>query len=289
MSVLLPLLLACPPAPKESPPSESGDSDSAENQESPPDTDCTAIEGYTDMDGDGYGDPTQPHTGCVDDPATADNNQDCDDAVATIHPFAEETCDGVDQDCDGERDENATDAQSYYADADGDGHGDPSLVTVACTPPSGVVAQADDCDDSEALAWTGAVEVCGDGVDQDCDPTLHPCLLSGGLYLRDAGFRIEGGNPNDAAGAAVASIGDWDGDGVGDLLIGAPFTSAGGTVYIAPMVTGSLGTQPSWSAGGSGELLGEVVLALPDLDGDGWMEPAAGGSLAGLGYGQLQI
>ena len=47
---------------------------------------------------------------------------DCDDADASVHPGAEEACNGVDDDCDGEIDEGVR--TTFFLDADGDGHGD---------------------------------------------------------------------------------------------------------------------------------------------------------------------
>ncbi|HAD12429.1 MAG TPA: hypothetical protein DCF33_08315, partial [Saprospirales bacterium] len=44
---------------------------------------------------------------------------DCDDNNAAINPGAQEVCDGVDNDCDGQVDEGVK--TTYYADADGDG------------------------------------------------------------------------------------------------------------------------------------------------------------------------
>lgn len=81
---------------------------------------------------------------------------DCNDNVADIKPGAAEVADdGIDNDCDGMADEddqnmpNTTDT----ADADSDGQS---------------VAQGD-CDDHNAMVKKGAAEICGDGLDNDCD------------------------------------------------------------------------------------------------------------------------
>ena len=70
---------------------------------------------------------------------------DCDEGDDTVYPTANELCDGLDNDCDGELPANE-------ADADGDG----------------VTECAGDCDDALATAYPGGDEVC-DGVDSDCD------------------------------------------------------------------------------------------------------------------------
>jgi hypothetical protein len=120
----------------------------------PIDYDCDGSVGYADADGDGY-------AACA----------ECDDATASVHPDATESCDGVDDDCDGETDETgAAGEATWYADADGDGYGDPAAALVACGAPLGYVADAADCDDAAATAHPGGTEVCdAAGVDEDCD------------------------------------------------------------------------------------------------------------------------
>ncbi|MEC8278590.1 MAG: BspA family leucine-rich repeat surface protein, partial [Myxococcota bacterium] len=93
-------------------------------------------------------------------------NGDCDDTDATIYAGANETCDGVDNNCSGDE-LDATDILTWYADSDGDSYGDPNNSLQACTQPSGYVDNGGDCNDNEALAWTGALETC-DGVDNNC-------------------------------------------------------------------------------------------------------------------------
>ena len=80
---------------------------------------------------------------------------DCDDGNPNRHPGLKELCgDGVDNDCSGYVDDK---------DDDGDGHGD--VACVGNTDPSLVL---DDCDDGNPMAYSGHMEICGDGVDNDC-------------------------------------------------------------------------------------------------------------------------
>ncbi len=95
---------------------------------------------------------------------------DCDDGDAAIHPGATEICDGVDNDCDGSTDVNASGADAWYQDADLDGYGDAFHSQVSCTQPSGYVADSTDCDDTRASVNPGAVEVCDvHDRDEDCN------------------------------------------------------------------------------------------------------------------------
>jgi len=100
----------------------------------------------TDADGDGHYPPDSCKT----------PNDDCDDSDPTIYPDAPEICDNKDNDCDGEIDEDLN------TDADGDGHYTPD----SCLTPN------DDCNDTPGvgvLIYPGALEVCGDNLDNTCD------------------------------------------------------------------------------------------------------------------------
>ena len=83
--------------------------------------------GETDPDADGDGSPAA---------------EDCDDTNPDVYPFADEFCDGIDNDCDGDTDENtAVDAVRYYTDEDGDGYGSDENAAYACDPPSDVTVE----------------------------------------------------------------------------------------------------------------------------------------------------
>ncbi|MEC8277061.1 MAG: MopE-related protein, partial [Myxococcota bacterium] len=63
--------------------------------------------GYLDNDRDGYGDPNQPADNCLDDGSVVFNSDDCNDSNDSSYPGAQEYCDGIDNDCDGQIDNNS--------------------------------------------------------------------------------------------------------------------------------------------------------------------------------------
>ncbi|MGI5865313.1 MAG: MopE-related protein [Myxococcales bacterium] len=97
---------------------------------------------------------------------------DCDDTDPEVHPEAEERCDGIDNDCNGVVDGPAAlDVSTWYADADGDGYGDPNVSQKACQAPGGFVDNSRDCDDTDPEINPDAVELCN-AVDDNCDSAV---------------------------------------------------------------------------------------------------------------------
>ena len=176
---------------------------------------------YADADGDGYGDANSPLQACSAPVGYVANTQDCDDTNTNVNPSAPEVCDGLDNNCDGQIDEGVT--STYYADADGDGYGDANSPLSACSAPVGYVADAQDCDDTNASVYPSAPEVC-DGVDNNCDGQTDEGVTT--TYYADAdgdGF----GDPNNTVQACslpagyVESTTDCD-DTDANIFVGAP-------------------------------------------------------------------
>ena len=76
--------------------------------------------------------------------------EDCDDSNSEINPLAEETCDEIDNNCNGDIDEGV--AITFYIDVDEDGFGDDSDTIEACEQPEGYTDQGGDCDDIDSVA-----------------------------------------------------------------------------------------------------------------------------------------
>ena len=127
------------------------------------DDDCDGIAdlGDGDLDGDGY----------------ADIAGDCDDSEPAVFPFAEEVCDLLDNDCDGDIDEG-----TECVDDDGDGQ----------------TEQTGDCDDGDANVYTGAPELA-DYIDNDCDTLIDENTDNGdddGDGYTEFGGDCDDANPN---------------------------------------------------------------------------------------------
>jgi len=156
---------------------------------------------YADADGDGYGNLSSTIQSCAAPSGYVTNSTDCNDTNSSVHPGAIEICNGIDDNCDGQIDEGVK--STFYQDADGDGYGNSSVTTIACSAPNGFVADYSDCDDTNPNIHPNAVEIVN-GIDDNCNGQIDEANLF--IFYADAdgdGY----GNINATVQAATAPSG----------------------------------------------------------------------------------
>ena len=111
---------------------------------------------------------------------------DCHDGIASIHPDADEVCNGKwDDDCDGLLDEDdAVDAATWYIDIDGDGFVDEGSALRACNQPDGHVAGTPfDCDGDDGQAAFDTPEVPSEQPRCGCSARGGAAATGSGLVM----------------------------------------------------------------------------------------------------------
>lgn len=116
------------------------------------DNDCDGALSPTETDDD-----ADAFVECTPEPGAPLRGGDCDDMQPRTYPFAEELCDGEDNDCNGALPEKET-------DDDGDGF-------VECKPQETSSLRGEDCDDFDSETYPGATERC-DNLDNDCNGSI---------------------------------------------------------------------------------------------------------------------
>ncbi|MBN2801354.1 MAG: VCBS repeat-containing protein [Deltaproteobacteria bacterium] len=226
-----------PGAPERCDTPDDDDCDTEVNEDSAED----ASTWHPDQDLDGYGDALTSTVACLAPAGWILAAGDCDDGDDTVYTGADERCDPVDHDCDGDLEAGAVDAHLYHPDADGDGFGDADTDVYACELPADHLVDGTDCLDSDVDVFPGstAPEVPLDGVDTDCDghdvctdlncdglPDIHIPSYHDGDYNITQPFEILSG-PSGLAlasesinqiGALGAKAADLDHDGYIDLI-----------------------------------------------------------------------
>ncbi len=232
---------------------------------------------YIDRDGDLYGDAATALTDCAAPVGYVVADGDCDDLDNTVHPAASESCNGLDDDCDGTTD-NGLGVTTWYADADSDTFGNASVSTSDCAAPAGYVATDGDCDDSDA-----SVQVCtscldvldagssvGDGV-----YSIDPCGTGAADYYCDmttdgGGWTVAGWQASN--GTQPLGVSDWGTVGSGDWS-----TDLACVPYDEIMVsneTYALRYRDTYSASTFSETAGEFTIgASTDAFVQGWYGP----------------
>ncbi len=236
-------------------------------------TEATLV--YPDSDNDGYGSPLTQKYACTLPKGFASNYQDCDDKNSKVNPSAKEICkDSIDNDCNGTTDTDSKDVP-WYKDFDKDGYGNMSIAITACAPPTGYVDDGTDCDDLTSGINPGVLEICENGIDDNCDKSVNQCKLSGTI---DPPVKIYGNEAQQWFGRSVAFTKDVSGDGIDDLIVGSSgegsSTTPAGAVYIffGPFKKGtsSLAQADVTITGETpGDRAGTSVAEVGDVNGDG--------------------
>jgi hypothetical protein len=196
-----------------------------------------------------------------------ENDGDCDDTDNTTYPGAAETCDGADNNCDGNVDEGYNPV-TYYPDVDGDGYGKSGGAVTTCEVLDGYVTASGDCDDSDPDVNPGENESC-DSIDNDCDSLVDEGVKTTYYQDRDGdgygnssvvtesctkpdGYSTVGGDCNDGNTATYPSAPetcdgeDNDCDSVVDEGVTTTYYADNdGDGYGNPNVTRSACSQPT--------------------------------------------
>ena len=218
---------------------------------------------YTDVDGDGYGDPSTATLSCTQPTGTVDNGDDCDDSDASLNPAdadvdgystctgdcddgdssvspgATEVCDSIDNNCDGVVDEGSddTDGDGVYDCIDDAcdvalGAGSAVTVDAACQEPDITVTDP----------WNASIEWQWAGLSSD--PT----------GVRNSYITPKVGNLTDTDGD-----GDVDTSDTPNVLVS---TYTGSSLVLLEGDTGA----EVWSVSG---MYAFAESAIADVDGDG--------------------
>ncbi|MCK6530045.1 FG-GAP-like repeat-containing protein [Myxococcota bacterium] len=120
-----------------------------------------------------------------------------------------------------------------------------------------------------------------DGGEED-EGRAHLFLGSASGLAGTAAWTGEADQASAAFGTSVASAGDVNGDGYGDIVVGAPYYDAGhpsgGRAYLYLGSSSGLAASPAWTADADedGAWLGWSVAAAGDVNGDGYGDVVVG-------------
>ncbi len=249
-----------------------------------------AQEGTVDFNGDGSADH-------LDADSDGDGALDGDECTEPI--LNDSDSDDIDDPFDDDDDNDGVPRISEPGDTDNDGTPDavdidddgdfiPSWVEgTADVDGDGVGNMWDDDSDGDGIPdeLEGYADADGDTIPDYLDPDLGGWRLAitESVMLADGENGLAIGNePNDRFGVDVKNVGDLDGDGIVDILVGAQEENASqGAAYVVFLNTdgsakGNVRIDPSVMGLSGVTSFGVSIAVLGDPDGDGVMEVAIG-------------
>ncbi len=223
------------------------------------DTDCDGITDpkgaqgcknfFVDLDSDGYGGNSLSQCLCnAEAPFTTSKGGDCNDGNGTIHPAAEEACNSVDENCNGQTDEGAAGGKNWWIDEDGDGYGTGQPIQI-CNGPKAPwsASKPGDCNDKQAAINPGAAEVPCNNIDENCDGTAN-APGNAVVYSND----FEGSTAGWTTGVTSGALNMWN---VTTTSGGTTPANFGNKVWGTPNM-GNNGTEKSFLLSPSFDLQG---------------------------------
>ena len=231
------------------------------------DSDCDGASDY-DQDGDGYD-------------SSDYGGEDCDDTDADINPDADEVWNGADDDCDDDIDDlQADDAADAMLEGDSDDY----------LGYRSNLAAGDIDDDGDVELVIGAPYGARNYEGHVYVLSLPDYASWSGDASSDAEAELEGDGSNNYWGNIGRNLGDVDGDGVLDVVVGGNdsdggWWSSGGGDYGVGLYLGGSGISGTVSQGDAEVLVDETsassstraqVNAGLDLTGDGYAEVIIG-------------
>ena len=216
---------------------------------------------YLDSDGDTFGDVTATASACAAPASHVADATDCDDAEITTFPGAQEACDNVDSDCDGDLVDGFPDndldgdPDCNDADDDNDGLSDADEVSLG-TDPNNPDSDGDGADDLTEVGdpfnpTDSDGDTIIDAIDTDDD----------GDGIDSA---VEGFGDSDGDGTPNALDDDSDGDGMTDLEEGDGDADGDGVANF--LDTDSDGNGIDDGTDGNGDVDGDGIADFLDVD-----------------------
>jgi hypothetical protein len=213
------------------------------------------------------------------------------DVDAKIVPDGVET----DSDADSDTDTDSDSDSDSDTDTDSDTDSDTDTDVPSDLDGDGYTDAGGDCDDSNASMYPGAPELsCDDRVVNDCGTTVPEAIAAclGTMDLSAVDAKLIGSlNTSSSyafgedAGSSVASAGDVNGDGYGDLLVGASQNTDGGyragaAYLVLGPVSGDVDLSTAdaeFTAEETYDDVGFAIASAGDVNGDGYDDIVVGG------------
>jgi len=145
------------------------------------DDDAEKVLLFADLDNDSYGDAAVDTLACPGTVGFVADSTDCNDLNSFIHPGGIETCNNLDENCNGLINEDLP-VYHFFKDADHDDFGNPAIDSFTCMYfLIGYTTDSTDCDDTNDDIYPGAPEILN-SLDDNCNLLIDEGLVGVAVY-----------------------------------------------------------------------------------------------------------